>query len=92
MTDKIPSLNRKPSPVEQRDYKLSAFLPKMTLEEAEEWAIEMCEGGTYDARKDYLIKFGAGQIAKDMWHDPLFTYGMEYGILIAVKKIFGELD
>ena len=64
----------------------------LNKEEVEEWAVEMCKGGTYNERKEYLIKFGAGQIAKDMWHDPLFTYGIEYGILIAVKKIFGELD
>jgi len=64
----------------------------LTKEEAIEWATEMCVHGTYNERKEYREKFGIGACAEDVWDDPLFTYGMEYGILIAVKKIFGELD
>ena len=64
----------------------------LTEKEANDWATFTVEEGVHNVMKKYLIKFDAGQIAKDMWHDPLFTYGVEYGILIAVKKIFGELD
>jgi hypothetical protein len=64
----------------------------LTKKQAQEWATDMYTNGTYDVMKEYLIKFGAGQLAKDCWHDTIFTYGVEYGILIAVKKIFGELD
>ncbi len=29
-----------------------------------------------------------GSIARDKWGDSLFTYGIEYGVLIALIKIF----
>ena len=64
----------------------------LNKEEAEKWAGSMIKDGTYEIQKEYIQKFGAGQIAKDLWFNTIFTYGIEYGILIAVKKIFGELD
>ena len=63
----------------------------LTKKEAEKWAGSMIKDGTYEIQKKYIQKFGAGQIAKDLWFNTIFTYGIEYGILIAVKKIFGEL-
>ena len=59
----------------------------MTKEEAIEW-YKSIPKGTYKERKEYLDKFGAGEIAKNMWNDNTFTYGIEYGILIAIAKIF----
>jgi len=64
----------------------------MKKEEAERWAATMCYDGTYLARTEYREKNQIGRMAEGVWNDPLFTYGIEYGILIAIKKIFGELD
>jgi hypothetical protein len=64
----------------------------MNKEEAEEWAKDVCELGTYPYREAYKNKFEVGSIANYYWNEPLFTLGMEYGIKIAVAKIFGDLD
>ena len=64
----------------------------LTREEAQEWARKVITDGCYEDRTKYHEKFGAGRIADDYWDDALFTFGMENGILIEVKKIFGELD
>lgn len=45
-------------------------------------------GGTYSERMKYLEQFGAGEVAKALWHSGEFTLGMEYGILIALAAIF----
>lgn len=45
-------------------------------------------GGTYSERMEYLEQFGAGEIAKALWHSGEFTLGLEYGILIALAAIF----
>lgn len=29
-----------------------------------------------------------GQIARDNWNDSMFTFGIEYGVLIALMKAF----
>ncbi len=60
----------------------------MTKEDSLVWSTEMCESGTYEAQKEYKNKHDIGGIAERVWNDPLFTYGIEYGILIAVDKIF----
>jgi hypothetical protein len=79
----------------------SAFLPAdfpqrcednmMTKEEAWKWADEITIGGygSGDARAEYRQNYPIGKMAEGVWDDGLFTYGIEYGILIAVAKIFG---
>jgi len=61
----------------------------MTRKQAIEWyrAIQN-DAGTFSVRKEYREKFGIGNIAEMLWNDGSFTYGMEYGILIAIAKIF----
>jgi hypothetical protein len=63
----------------------------MNQEESKEWAEYVAEAGTYYDRQEYINKFGVGVIARQLWNDPIFTLGIEYGIKIAVAKIFGEL-
>ena len=64
----------------------------MNKEQAESWAIEVSERGSFLIRTEYLELFDAGKIAKKLWHDPVFTLGIEYGIKIAVSRIFGDLE
>lgn len=45
-------------------------------------------GGTYSERMKFLEQFGAGEIAKVLWHSGEFTLGMEYGILVTLAVIF----
>lgn len=63
----------------------------MDKDSAELWAKEVSVMGCYPERQAYLKQFNAGEVAKDLWNDPAFTLGIEYGIKIAVAKIFGEL-
>ena len=63
-----------------------------TKQQAQEWARDMCENGTGEARAQYLEKFGAGTAAKRIWDDAVFTLGIEYGILITVAFIYGDLE
>jgi len=30
-----------------------------------------------------------GEIAKKYWDDSLFTYGIEYGVILALMEVFG---
>lgn len=46
-------------------------------------------GGTHLERMEYLEKFGAGEIARKLWNSGEFTLGLEYGILIALAKVYG---
>ena len=64
----------------------------MNKEQAESWAIEVSERGSFPIRTEYLELFDVGKIAKKLWHDPVFTLGIEYGIKIAVSRIFGDLE
>jgi hypothetical protein len=65
----------------------------MTQDEALNWATKICtKNGTYEERMKYLEKFGVGEFAEKYWNDPVFTYGIEYGILIAVAKIYDNLQ
>ena len=63
---------------------------KMTKEQAWAWANRCTLIGTGEARYDYLKTRGIGTLGKKHWNDELFTLGVEYGILIAVAKIFGD--
>ena len=63
----------------------------LTKEKAQKWAKEIQSGsGVYTNIHDYLDRKGAGSIAKNLIKkgDSVFSYGVEYGILIAVEKIF----
>lgn len=60
----------------------------MTREQAIEWYKEVQSGVFGSERMDYLEKFEVGEVAKMLWNNPDFTYGIEYGALIAIAKIF----
>lgn len=60
----------------------------MTKEEAIKWYKQIPEYGTYEERSEYKEKFGAGTVAKRLWNQGEFTLGLEYGILIAIARIF----
>lgn len=45
-------------------------------------------GGTYSERMKFLKQFGAGEVARALWHSSEFTLGMEYGILLALAVVF----
>ena len=61
-------------------------------EDADKWARELCENGTYPLRMAYKENFGIGEAVEGVYHDPLFTLGVEYGLLIAIAKIYNELS
>ena len=63
---------------------------KMTKEEADAWAKGLCENGTYPARQSYKERHKIGSIAWTVWDNNEFVYGIEYGILIAIDKIYGK--
>jgi len=63
----------------------------MTKDEATKWAEKICQEGTGSIRQEYLERFDVGEAAKKVWDDSVFTYGIEYGILMAIAKIFGDL-
>ena len=62
----------------------------MTKRKAQLWANDCAHNGTGNARTDYRNTHRIGTMAETHWHDELFTLGVEYGILIAVDKIFNE--
>jgi len=64
----------------------------ITRKQADAIAVQMMEGGSYPIRKAYLEKFGAGRIAECYWNDGIFGLGFEYGVLSAIKFIFGDLE
>lgn len=64
----------------------------MTRKEAQKWAKDKCANGTWPARQAYIEQNRVGEIAQHMWNDDRFTYGIEYGILIAVAMIYGDLQ
>jgi len=63
---------------------------RMSKKQAWAWAWNCAECGTGEARDEYRLTHRVGTIAEKCWHDAMFTYGIEYGILIAVAKIFGD--
>ena len=60
---------------------------QMTKEEALAW-IKTVPDGTLPERTEYRKKFMVGRLAVRYWDDTMFTYGVEYGILIALTKMF----
>lgn len=61
----------------------------MNKQQALAWFRRIQQGvGTYPERMKYLEQFGAGRIAEAVWHDGKFTLGLEYGILIALVRVF----
>ena len=60
----------------------------LNKKEAEEWARNLAQNGTYPLRDEYRECVDISEIAKKCWDDPMFTYGLEYGILIAVWAIY----
>ena len=62
----------------------------MTKEEAIKWFKEISSGTGVD-RYAALDIIRRGCIAQDLWDDPVFTLGVEYGVLIALVKAFNIL-
>ncbi len=59
----------------------------MTREEAIAWYTAITTGDGVD-RNAALDVLGRGSIAVGLWNDPTFTYGIEYGVLIALIRVF----
>jgi len=60
----------------------------LTKPEADDWVFEIILNGTGIEKERYKKKWGIGSIAERLWDQPGFTLGVEYGILIAMDKIF----
>lgn len=62
----------------------------MNKQQAITWFRDIQQGsGTYAERMEFLEQFGAGRIAEAVWHNGEFALGMEYGILLALARVFG---
>lgn len=59
----------------------------MTRAEAIKWFKDIQSGQGVD-RSDFPDDM-KGNVAKQVWDDSDFTYGIEYGVLIALRKMFG---
>lgn len=59
----------------------------MSRADAIAWIRDITSGAGID-RTDTPVLAHRGQIAVEKWDDPLFTYGLEYGALIALCKAF----
>jgi hypothetical protein len=46
----------------------------------------------YGLDKDYFPKNMMGEIAKEKWNDPNFSYGMEYGYILAMIDLMDEIS
>ena len=44
--------------------------------------------GTGDFKETYAETLPRGCLAERVWHNSEFSYGIEYGILIALSKVF----
>jgi hypothetical protein len=60
----------------------------MTKEDART-RIEEIQDGSGLAR-DHFPEGMKGEMAKNLWHDTTFSYGMEYGYLLAMLDVIGE--
>jgi len=71
---------------------MSEEKPRMTKKQAWVWAWNCAQGGTFKAIEKYFETNKIGTMAEGLLRkaDERFTYGIEYGILIAVAKIFGD--
>jgi hypothetical protein len=60
------------------------------LEEAIEMTHRVCDGGgSRQFWNRYRERWEVGTLAEKNENDPLFTFGVEYGILVAVGLLFG---
>ena len=66
----------------------------MTRDEAIIWVREI-QGGSGLYRMSMVDEIPRGEIAVRCWYDPMFKYGMEYGVILALMTAFnikrGEL-
>lgn len=65
----------------------------MTVEHLHAWAdgeIRSIQNG-YGLARDDFPEGMKGQIAKDLWNNSTFSYGMEYGYLLAMLDLKKEL-
>lgn len=61
----------------------------MTREQAIQWYNDITGGSGIDRNDERLLEvLGRGEIAKGCWNETVFCYGLEYGVLIALIKIF----
>lgn len=60
----------------------------MNKEEAIKWFKEIGNGVVGVDRTLFPDEL-KGRLAKNVWDDSIFTYGIEYGVLIALCKVFG---
>ena len=60
----------------------------MTREEAIAWYRAIPETGSFGPRDAYLKEFHIGSVADKIWDSGEFTLGMEYGMMIAIVRIF----
>ena len=83
---------------DQTDYMIEAYgydlTAQMDVKRALEWEDDVCSNGTWPDRQAFREKFEEtiGEIPKEIWDQGEFTLGIEYGIRIAIAKIFGALD
>jgi hypothetical protein len=58
----------------------------MTKQEAIKWISEIHNGkGVDTTRFPEILK---GSLAKEYWYNDLFSYGIEYGVMIALMEAF----
>ena len=62
----------------------------MTRQEAIVWYRDITSGSGVD-RNEFPIE-SRGRLAQMAWDDGVFTLGTEYGVLIALRKIFDITD
>lgn len=61
----------------------------MTREEAIAWYRSIPKNGSGHERKSFRDQgFGMGSIAQSYWDEPRFTLGIEYGMMIAIARVF----
>ena len=67
----------------------------MNKREAKEWYCTVVKDGLGDIRTKFFegvenMEWGyVGEIAKDKLDDPLFRLGLEFGVMIALDRIYG---
>lgn len=59
----------------------------MNKEEAIKWFKEI-QGG-FGVDRTTFPNTMKGEVAKSLWEDSIFSYGIEYGALIALRTAFG---
>jgi hypothetical protein len=58
-----------------------------TKTEALAWARRITSGSGV-GRDRYLDRLPRGKVAAYLWNEPVFTLGIEYGVLIALIELF----